>query len=290
MKCEVRIIPSRGYTMNRFSSLIMVLLWLLTACADEPMFQPDVDGGPSDTDTDNDTDTDTDTDTDSDSDTDTDTDTDTDSDTDPVFPATCAEYLLENPGASDGEYTIYVDNDEAKPWSAYCHDMAGTPLEYLTLVNTDGSYNYAQYTAGGSSPGTDVRTYYYKLRIDPVILGVVINDLTFSSSTGSLFHSGGSMEVVSICYTVAINCIWPASSSGSANANLLGTPFRMLNDFCGYGNSPYGEAILSSNNQVVDILGGGACGWWAVTGNSSAGGEPVNEDCNGTLELEYVNG
>ncbi len=99
------------------------------------------------TDTDTDADTDTDSDTDSDTDTDTDTDSDTDSDTDtdtdtgPEFPATCAEYLLANPGSVDGECTIYVENDGTKPWSVYCHDMSGTPTEYLTLVNTGGDYN-----------------------------------------------------------------------------------------------------------------------------------------------------
>lgn len=33
--------------------------------------------------------------------------------------------------------------------------MAGTPSEYLSLVNTGGDFNFAQYTGGGGSPGSD---------------------------------------------------------------------------------------------------------------------------------------
>ena len=37
--------------------------------------------------------------------------------------------------SADGEYTLYVGGAADQPWPAYCHDMAGTPAEYLVLVN-----------------------------------------------------------------------------------------------------------------------------------------------------------
>ncbi len=72
--------------------------------------------------------------------------------------------------------------------------MAGTPREYLTLMNTGGDFNFSQYTAGGATPGypsprESVRTNYYKIRIDPETLLVDIGDGTFSITTGTLWHS-----------------------------------------------------------------------------------------------------
>src|SRR5512138_869654 len=100
--------------------------------------------------------------------------------------ATCAEIAACRPGSPDGEYVL------ATPFGnlpLYCHDMAGTPREYLTLVNTGQFDNYGMYKAGGASPGTDLVTSFTRLRVDPSTLGVAIGDLTFSSSTGSVDHS-----------------------------------------------------------------------------------------------------
>jgi hypothetical protein len=70
------------------------------------------------------------------------------------LPATCADIAL----PTDGEYTLYVGGDKGKPWTAYCADMATTPVEYLPLAMVLGDHNVSQYTAGGASPGTSVRT------------------------------------------------------------------------------------------------------------------------------------
>ena len=261
--------------------LLFGLSALACSCTPRAPFYTDFtfDGGDSDSDSDMDSDGDADAGDDSG-----DTDTDTTTDTESEFPATCAEYLLANPGSVDGEYTIYVENDGAKPWSVYCHNLSTAPTEYLTLINTNGAYNFAQYTVDASSSYVNVRTYYYKLRINPITFEVAVNDDTFSASTGSLEH--GTITVTSMCYTVAMNCVAAEGYYGLANIDLVGTPLKIIDTFCAYGMTPYGEATMSAGDQVVEITGGGHCGWWAVCGNSIAG--PFNGNCTGILALEYI--
>lgn len=178
---------------------------------------------------------------------------------DPIcdLPVTCAEVLAKDPAATDGEYTLYIDRDPAKPWTAYCADMAGTPSEYLTLVSTGGDRNFSQYTAGGGSPGTSVRTSFTRVRIDPADMTIVIVDQTFSSSSGSLTHGSGA--VTSMPFGVAMSC--DGSASGVGNIDLTGTPFVVLTGFCQGGFQPQGSSELSQNDQVVNLTGGGSCGW-----------------------------
>jgi hypothetical protein len=142
-------------------------------------------------------------------------------------PVSCQDIRDNNPSAADGDYTIWPNNQE---FVVYCHDMAGTPREYLTLVNTGGFYNYAQYTAGGASPGTTVTTHYDKVRLDPTTLLVHIGDQTFANSVGELLHSGDD-EVTSMPYGVAMDCIGSSSTTGRANVDLRGLPFEVDDTF-----------------------------------------------------------
>src|SRR4051812_22004455 len=66
----------------------------------------------------------------------------------------CAAIHAANPSAPDGDYII---SPGGNTFTVYCHDMAGTPREYLTLVNTGGGRNYS---ADGqlSSPPRNVIT------------------------------------------------------------------------------------------------------------------------------------
>lgn len=174
---------------------------------------------------------------------------------DPKTLASCQEIRDRYPEAADGEYIIYPDGQ----WfNVYCHDMAGTPREYLSLVNTSGSSNFSQYTAGGASPGTDVRTYYEKLRIDPDTLLVDISDQTFATSTGELHHADVE-TVTSMPYGVAMGCA--SSANGLANIDLRGTPFTVNDTFILDGYMPTGDSVFSAGDQVVDLTGGGNCGW-----------------------------
>ena len=174
-------------------------------------------------------------------------------------PASCADIKASVSNAWDSHYTLFVDRDAAKPWTAYCADMSGTPAEYLTLTNVGGSANFSSYPKGPTQSGTDVTTHYTRVRIDPVTLDVDISDQTYSTSTGQ--HNHGSTQVTSMPFGVAMSC--DGSPSGAANIDLTGTPVAVAaNEFQNGGTgSSGGTSTYSSGDQIVDIAGGGFCGW-----------------------------
>jgi hypothetical protein len=172
-----------------------------------------------------------------------------------IFPATCQEVRDADPSASDGDYEIFPNGNA---FTVYCHDMAGTPSDYLTLANTGGNFNFGQYTAGGAVPGTTVKTNYNRVRLDPVNMIINIGDQTFSSSVGGVNHGG---PVTSMPYGVAMACVSSSNPAGRANVDLRGTPFFVDDTFTVGGYYGAGAATFSSGNQVVDVTGGGYCGW-----------------------------
>ncbi|MGH3548983.1 MAG: GON domain-containing protein, partial [Pseudonocardiaceae bacterium] len=173
-----------------------------------------------------------------------------------LTPATFADVHAADPTAPDGTYTLL---NGGKGLTLYCFDMAGTPREYVTLVNTGTGTNFSQYTAGGASPGTDVRTTFSKLRIYPATLTVDIGDLTFATSTGSLDHAGSGTQVTSMPYGVAMSCT--SNPDGLGNIDLRGTSFTVADTFDVGGAGASGSATPSSGNKVIDLTGGGFCGW-----------------------------
>lgn len=192
---------------------------------------------------------------------------------------TCQQIKVQDPSAKDGEYVLYIGNDPSKPWTAYCWDMERRPTEYLTLQKTGSGSNFAQYIAGGSSPGSTVTTVYTKIRIDPFTLRVDTADQTFSTSTGSLSHGG--QPVTAMTYGSGMSCNW---APGGANIDLTGTPFEVAPDqFVTKGWYPNGSNQYSSSNQVVDITGGGNCGW---TGPLAAD-NPFNQRGSFQIDLRY---
>ncbi|MBN1138299.1 MAG: tandem-95 repeat protein [Anaerolineae bacterium] len=195
-------------------------------------------------------------------------------------PASCRDIRAADPTAEDGEYTIYP---QGKVFAVYCHDMAGTPSEYLSLVNTGETSNFAQYTAGGSSPGTNVRTTYDRVRIDPYTLLVDIGDQTFAHSMGSLTH--GTIVVTSMPYGVAADCLDWGSDDGVANIDLRGTPFAVSEPFLLGGYEAAGQAVFNASSQVVDLVGGGYCGWIQPDPYLSA---PYNDQGGFQLDLKYI--
>jgi hypothetical protein len=169
-----------------------------------------------------------------------------------LYPARCSHILMFYPSSPDGEYLLFVNHAEWMPWQAHCHNMSSTPLEYLTVPAVGSDVNYSQYTGS-----TSVRTTYTRLRIDPLTLVVNTADQTFSTSTGSLYH--GTTPVTSMPYGVAMSC--DGGSSGRANINLVGTPFAITDTVCTGGAGASGTGTFSLENQVLDIVGGGFCGW-----------------------------
>lgn len=172
--------------------------------------------------------------------------------------------MAANASVADGSYTVVVDGVNL---TVYCADMSSTPEEYISLSMTAAGENFSQYTAGGVGAGSDVRTSYTKLRINPVPVStsplrfaVDIADQTFSSSTGSL--SQGGTPVSSMPYAVAMSCVAPDAADGVANLDLRGTPFTVVNTFAVQGFLAVGAATVASP-QVVNLSGGGFCGWIA---------------------------
>ena len=179
-------------------------------------------------------------------------------------PANCSDVKAANASAADGTYQIVLNGAAL---TVYCADMSTTPQEYISLPMTATGENFSQYTAGGDATGTDVRTSYTKLRINPVpvstsplTLAVDIADQTFSSTTGSL--SQGSTPVTSMPYSIAMACAGGFDDAGIANLDLRGTPFTIVNTFQDGGFLAAGTATVVSP-QVVNLTGGGFCGWEA---------------------------
>ena len=193
--------------------------------------------------------------------------------------SSCEELAQVAPGSINAHYSLYLGGDPAKPYTAYCKDMATAPKSYLTLV-ANSNTNFSQYTAGGSVPGTNVRTTYTKVRFDPVKLTIDPNDQTFSKSTGRLTH--GTTQVTAMPYGVAEDCMALNSASGISKLDLTNLPFIFApSQFSTGGNSTGGGTVIASDKKV-DMTGGGLCGWTAVKGSDN----PFNQ--NGLpIQLQY---
>lgn len=180
----------------------------------------------------------------------------------PSTPSRCADVRRVDPTAGDGEYTLYVQGDPRRPWRAWCRGMSATPAEYLTLMNRGDERNFSQYTAGGARPGTNVRTVYSRVRVDPVSMRVHLGDQTFTTSTGRITSREG--VITSMPYGVAADCVGGTSRAGIANVDLRGTPFALAEGtFVVGGFMANGGASVSGGGRVADLRGGGYCGWIA---------------------------
>jgi hypothetical protein len=224
----------------------------------------------------------------------------------PAFaaPKNCLEIQMADRLAPDGVYTI-----EPSPgviFDVYCRGMAHwAPAEYLPLVNTGGDANFGQYTAGGASPGTDVRTSFTKVRIDPATLLVDIGDLTFATSTGEVTHANGG-PVMAVPYAVALDCSGSSSLGGIANIDLTGTPFQVSQTFFAHGWYPGGTVAADGGaavalrsayplrgtdvvvtGKVLTVRGGGICGSAGPLGLNSAHGRWLGPS-PGMLALQLV--
>jgi hypothetical protein len=171
---------------------------------------------------------------------------------------------------------------------------------YIVLPNVGGSSNFSEYTAGGASPGMSVITHYSALRIDPIpvrrsplTFRVNIADQTFASSTGSLCHSSSATScpagqaVTSMPYGVAMDCMGGGSASGMANIDLRGTPFHVAHTFSTQGFVPGGSATFLTPS-VVDLTGGGYCGWNAPAPTDNPFNTNPLTDGNGGWDLHLT--
>lgn len=195
-----------------------------------------------------------------------------------LYPATCAELRDAAPATPDGPATLYVGGDPAKPWTAYCHDMAGTPREYLTLPRQGPGINTGRYIGLPGDGATTTR--YQRIRVDPTTWLVDTTDATFSVKEGNAVHGGAPVKKVT--YGAAMTCLYQQTT---ANIDLRDTPFRPENKFCTGGYNASGGS-QSPHPQVFNNTGSGDCGWQAP----AVGGCPFNP-INGEgkpLQLTYL--
>lgn len=200
----------------------------------------------------------------------------------------CATIHAANPAAPDGDYII---SPGGNTFRVYCHDMGGSPREYLTLVNSGGGSNYSAYGQIGGWPFGNVITQYTRIRIDPMTLLVNISDQTFATSTGYQCCIG-STPIVSMPYANAGSCVGP--DDGHANVDLSGTAFKVSDTFTLDGWFPAGSIngsyLFWGETRFVDmqafsITGGGFCG-----GLGPNPGGDINTNGGFALQLAYLGG
>ena len=156
--------------------------------------------------------------------------------------SSCAEVQFGMPTVTDGEYEITVFG---KTVTVYCADMATVPLEYLTLPNSGGAFNFSQ---GG--PGWITSFTRLRLALPSTAAGsfaIIPTDARFSDNAGQQWGNASS-------------CGWFRSD---ANLDLRSTPFAMSTaNFESYDWMGHSDGIIaSSNNQVINIIDGrGDCG------------------------------
>ena len=156
--------------------------------------------------------------------------------------ASCTDVQLDTPTAIDGEYEITVFGQTV---TVYCADMATLPLEYLTLANTGGAFNFSEGGPGSINSFTRVRLTLPTTAGDS--FSVLPTDTRFSTAGTHQWGNAGS-------------CGFYRSD---ANLDLRSTPFAMsTSNFVAVGWIGHSDGIVaSSNNQVIDIIDGrGDCG------------------------------
>jgi hypothetical protein len=115
---------------------------------------------------------------------------------------------------------------------------------------------------------------FLKVRLDIQSLRIDRSDLTFAYIEGD----GGDAAVAAVnaspcaMYATACSCVRGGDTSGSGNADLTGTPFRMTagTAFVPAGYLPACTAVFSPDYKRVDLSGGGYTGWCDV--EADAGG------------------
>jgi hypothetical protein len=183
------------------------------------------------------------------------------------FPATCQEA-----GKSDGDVKLYVDNDEHKPWTAYCHGGD----EYLPSF---GGGSYGEITSGGN-----LRTEFQRIRIDPVTLTLDSTDYTFATNTGSATLAGKPVEHAPL--GIAIACEGSNESAG-AYLYFVDQPFRIKTKLVVSAAASSGHVSFDREDHMIEswVYGGTDCAFIAPQEITSL---PTKLADSWMIELEWV--
>jgi hypothetical protein len=196
----------------------------------------------------------------------------------------CTEVKARLGTATDGAYWIDPDLEGARytPFEVFCGAMTtASPKEYLQLVQTSQpsdlpTSNYSTYATGAPHASWTcdcgvVTTLFSKVRIDPVTLVVEIGDRTFSvfATTTQLACLQSKPNCPGTTpYALAQACVTNYDASGRANIDLRGTRFHVAGTgvamFTANGFTPAGSATIDDAREVVELTGGGDCGWFGA--------------------------
>mmetsp|Transcript_15539 Transcript_15539/g.26723 ORF Transcript_15539/g.26723 Transcript_15539/m.26723 type:complete len:377 (-) Transcript_15539:58-1188(-) len=182
-----------------------------------------------------------------------------------TWPRCAADIFRSNPGATDGQYTLYYNGDYRKPFIAYC--TFHPPREYITLRCTSrrslenhsdykrehGAHSMQGWSAGW---GGNVRTVFSKVRFNPIRSLVKVDDCTFASSSGQLHmdQAGPLGQVQLVISQVPFASAFRMSTSElqrhrfQARVDLRETPFSVASSFHGYGGS---SIVTAFDRQVI---------------------------------------
>jgi len=135
------------------------------------------------------------------------------------------------------------------------------PKNIYTATPETNISSYIIPIRGGWTPqDKDVITRWFKLRIDPTTLLLHTGDFTFSKSTGYCGHHRDA-NPDKIPYASAFDCEKDHSLKGRAHVDLRGTPFAVDDTWTHNGWQSNGTWNFSNEDQVVELRGGGFCGW-----------------------------
>lgn len=142
---------------------------------------------------------------------------------------------------------------------------------YLVLPG-DGANFSSSY---GWKGGVTSKTIWEKVRFDPETLQVHTGDFKYASVQvdragdrgGNDPNAAGILEVGPgkwTPYATCLDCSAPQSERATARIDLRGTPYKVPPDaFAHSGYLSAGTWTYSEDDQVVEIAGGGYCGWAA---------------------------
>jgi hypothetical protein len=181
-------------------------------------------------------------------------------------PSSCAMLKQQQPNAEDGTYTIYLQGKTAV--SLYCHNMANTPTDYLSLpaISSGGNFSLISYPEGA------IVTLYQKVRLNPSSLIIDTADRTFAVGAESLAgysaisgEQQASYPVTASDFAVATGCNRNQQNAplGRANIDLSGTPFVIGPEvsFTSYGGEVQeASSVVSEDGKTVNLAVNGRCG------------------------------
>ena len=181
-------------------------------------------------------------------------------------PNSCTMLKQQVPTAEDGPHTIYLNGQAAV--TLYCHDMANTPRDYLSLPNSANGGNFSLI----SYPEGAIITQYEKVRLNPSSLFIDPTDMTFAAPAE--FLAGytpistellGSYAVTASDFGVATGCNRNQEDAplGRANIDLTGTPFVIspdINFITIGGEVQEASSIMSEDGKIVNLAVNGRCG------------------------------